>query len=142
MRIRKIARICKIAWVGGLLAALPLVALAAALPEPAGPQSPVGGRGACRADVQRLCGDVQPGNGARRQCLRQHRSELSAQCQERIGQVRQRVAQLRQACGGDVQRLCSGVQPGHGAIRSCIREHANELSPTCRGTLPQGGGAR
>ena len=135
-------RIRRIAWIATLVAAIPLLALAAGEPAPQGPESPQVGRGVCRADVQRLCGGVQPGHGARRECLRQHQSELSPQCQERIGQMHQRVAQLRQACAGDVQRMCSGVQPGHGAIRQCIRAHQDELSPACREALPQRGTAR
>jgi len=133
-------RIRKIAWIGVLVAAVPLLALAAGEPAPAGPQGPAPGRGACRADVQRLCGDVQPGSGGRRACLRQHQSELSQQCQERIGQMRQRVAQMRAACSGDVQRLCSGVQRGHGAVAQCMRQHESELSSQCREAMPQRGG--
>lgn len=127
----------KIAWIGTLLAAAPLLALAAAGPDPLGPQNPGAGRGACRADVERLCGDVQPGNGAKRACLRQHQGELSSECRERVGQAHQRVAQLRQACSGEVQRLCSGVQPGRGGIARCLREHESELAGTCREALPQ-----
>jgi len=129
-------RVRRIAWIGTLVGAIPLLALAAGEPGPQGPQA---ARGACRADVQRLCGDVQPGSGGRRECLRQHQSELSPQCQERIGQMRQRVAQLREACGGDVQRLCSGVQRGHGAVARCMREHESELSSQCREGMPQRG---
>ena len=132
----------RIAWIGTLVASVPLLALAAGEPAPQGPEGPHAATGACRADVQRLCGDVQPGSGARRECLRQHQSELSPQCQERIGQMRQRVTQLRQACSGDVQRVCSGVQPGRGAMVRCMRDHASELSPACREALPERGAAR
>src|SRR5262245_25432559 len=36
-------------------------------------------------------------------------------------------------CRDDVARLCSGVTPGEGRIRDCLRAHATEISPACRG---------
>lgn len=36
------------------------------------------------------------------------------------------------ACQADVQRFCSGVQPGGGRLGKCLKEHARELSPQCR----------
>jgi hypothetical protein len=41
-------------------------------------------QGACRADIQSLCGSVQPGGGRLRDCMRQHRTELSAACKVAI----------------------------------------------------------
>lgn len=39
-----------------------------------------GMRQACQADFQKFCADVQPGGGARMQCMRQHAAELSDAC--------------------------------------------------------------
>jgi hypothetical protein len=38
---------------------------------------------ACHDDVLKFCKDVQPGGGRIAGCLREHRSELSPECQER-----------------------------------------------------------
>jgi hypothetical protein len=35
------------------------------------------------------------------------------------------------ACRGDIQRLCTGVEPGGGRIGECMRAHGKELSPGC-----------
>jgi outer membrane protein OmpA-like peptidoglycan-associated protein len=43
--------------------------------------------------------------------------------------------QLLHACGGDVDRLCPGVQPGEGRIKACMKAHASELSAGCFDTL-------
>jgi hypothetical protein len=139
-----------LALLGLALAGLPLLALAAGEPQipgtrgpnPAGPPGSENVRGACRADVERLCGDVQPGGGARRQCLRQHQNDLSPACHERVSRIRQRMAQVRQACSGEAQRLCADVQPGHGAILRCMRQHESQLSNECREALPQRRAAR
>jgi len=37
-------------------------------------------RAACAADVQKFCANVERGNGGVRACLREHRTELSADC--------------------------------------------------------------
>lgn len=39
---------------------------------------------------------------------------------------------LVQACRGDYQRLCAGVQPGNGAILTCLRQHEDEVSAGCK----------
>ena len=40
---------------------------------------------------------------------------------------------MMQACGPDIQRLCSHVGPVH--IKQCMKKHMRELSPVCVGTL-------
>ncbi len=37
-------------------------------------------RAACQGDIQTLCGSLQPGGGRIRDCMREHRAELSATC--------------------------------------------------------------
>jgi hypothetical protein len=37
-------------------------------------------RAACQSDIRALCGAVQPGGGRIRDCMREHRTELSAAC--------------------------------------------------------------
>lgn len=42
-----------------------------------------------------------------------------------------------QACRSDYQRFCAGMQPGNGAILTCLRQHADELSASCKGMAQQ-----
>jgi Cysteine rich repeat len=37
-------------------------------------------QGACRDDMKTLCGSIQPGGGRLRDCMREHRSQLSNNC--------------------------------------------------------------
>lgn len=35
-------------------------------------------------------------------------------------------------CAQDVEKFCSGVQPGEGRIRACLEQNFNNLSPMCK----------
>ena len=39
---------------------------------------------------------------------------------------------VREACHDDVARLCSGVEPGGGRIRECLRAHQDQVSEGCK----------
>jgi hypothetical protein len=58
-----------------LVFAAALVAHGIALAQGGGPV-----RAACQSDIRALCGAVQPGGGRIRDCMREHRAELSAAC--------------------------------------------------------------
>lgn len=45
----------------------------------------------------------------------------------------------RKACAEDVKKLCAGVKAGEGRIMQCLREHVQELSPTCADMMQQRG---
>jgi hypothetical protein len=79
----------KIRGAGLLLLLLPAAALAQPATPPAAP-TPVSPeraaarekmRAACGADMQKFCAAIERVKGARRACLDQHQSELSAACQ-------------------------------------------------------------
>ena len=41
-------------------------------------------QGACANDIKTLCGSVQPGGGRIRDCIREHRAQLSVTCKAAI----------------------------------------------------------
>ena len=76
--------------------AMPALALAQGAPPPPPPPGEGGAPGhfakvrqACRADVERLCKDVKPGEGRIRECLKTHAAELSDGCKAAISEARQ-----------------------------------------------------
>ncbi|MBP1685374.1 MAG: hypothetical protein H6Q33_1517 [Deltaproteobacteria bacterium] len=103
-----------------------------ATPESADAQ---GGKGPCSEDIQKLCAGVQAGGGRYRACLQQHEAELSAPCLEHLKTAQARAGAGRQACEGDVEKLCSGREAGGGKILQCLREHQAELSVACQDQL-------
>jgi len=44
-------------------------------------------------------------------------------------------ANVRQACGGDVRSLCSGITPGGGRIKQCMVDKFDQLSDGCKAAL-------
>jgi hypothetical protein len=44
----------------------------------------------------------------------------------------QAVAAARVACETDIQRLCTGVQPGGGRILACLKQHKEQVSDGCK----------
>ena len=46
-----------------------------------------------------------------------------------------RDIRIVRACAGDVERLCSGVLPGEGRIKACMKENMSKLSATCVDTI-------
>jgi len=46
-------------------------------------------------------------------------------------------AQSGGPCRQDIEKLCPGIKPGGGAFRSCLEQHATELSPACQDRLKQ-----
>lgn len=88
--------------------------------------------GACRSDAQKFCKDIQPGGGRIALCLKQHESELSSGCRERIVEAQEEGKELGAACKPDAEKLCQGVQPGRGRVASCLKQHQDQLSGECR----------
>lgn len=42
---------------------------------------------------------------------------------------------VAQSCRGDIAKFCSGVQPGGGRLRPCIKENYAKFSPACQSAL-------
>lgn len=40
-------------------------------------------------------------------------------------------AKVRAACADDVQKFCANIEKGKGATRTCLEQHAKELTPAC-----------
>ncbi len=91
-----------------------------------------GGKGVCKADIDKFCKGVKPGAGRIWTCLRSNEDRLSEACRARIAQVQEKGKEFRQACQGDVQKFCKEVPPGKGRIVSCLKSHEAELSNPCR----------
>lgn len=105
-----------------------------ALAAPAGAE----GTGPCKADKERLCKDVEPGEGRILECVKAHEAELSEKCKAMSGRMKEKLEKMRamkgkaEACKADKEKFCKDVQPGEGRIVECLKAHEAELSEGCR----------
>jgi len=98
--------------------------------------------GACKADLEKLCKGVEPGGGRLAQCMKQHEAELSEACKtQRTAKHEERKNRrkaMREACQGDIEKLCADKRGGKGDIMRCLKEHKAELSTGCSDAMPTG----
>lgn len=99
----------------------------------------------CKGEIERLCRDVKLGTGGLKECLMQHKDEISPECRDFVtpkGEaLKSKVEHVEAACGADVKRLCKGIEPGEGRIQRCLTEHKDEISQECKDSLREQGEA-
>jgi hypothetical protein len=89
---------------------------------------------ACRADVDRLCPAVEPGEGRVIGCLAQHQVDLSPSCASEMKwfeETREKVATIRRNCAADARRLCGNVPNRSEALVECLERSQDQLSAGC-----------
>lgn len=141
-----IARMLKILGISSVAVAVvsfAVLAQTASQPTPAAPQTaPATPKpmAACRADMKALCGSVEPGKGAKVQCLVENKSKASVECQTAMVQIQERAAKRAEnkggkggrfaACRGDIASLCPEATKGKERAQ-CLRENAAKVSSAC-----------
>ena len=100
----------------------------------------------CAGDRERFCSDVPPGGGRLLGCLRAHAGELSEGCRQELGVHAPSHATgqaahaaggsaVQKACRQDVLKFCRSAIGDKTKVKSCMREHASELSDGCKTAL-------
>jgi len=87
----------------------------------------------CAEEIAKFCKDIQPCKGFLMNCLKEHENELSPTCKAKVEGAKKRLEEAQLACSEDIQKFCKDLQPGGGRIAKCLKEHANDLSPACKG---------
>jgi Cysteine rich repeat len=123
----------KILWVPATALTLGLIfALLAIFHLPAFAQGRI-----CADDIAKFCQSVKGEQGKIMQCLQEHQTELSSQCQARVQAMETRMKEMSDACQSDVQQFCRDINPGGGRLAQCLKQHESELSSTCKAELAQ-----
>jgi hypothetical protein len=91
----------------------------------------INAKGSCKADIEKFCKDVEPGQGRIARCIKQHEAELSAACRDQIAEAREKTKEFAKSCKPDAEKFCQDIQPGQGRIIGCLKRHQIELSVDC-----------
>jgi hypothetical protein len=90
------------------------------------------GKGACSNDVQQFCNSITPGQGRVAACLHSHNDAISSTCQTQLKTAANEFKTMRKACKNDVQKYCKGAEAGNGGVMSCLKQHEDQLSSSCK----------
>jgi Cysteine rich repeat len=83
---------------------------------------------ACAVDIESKCGEVKPGGGRIRACIKEHLSEFSEPCRAKLA----KIAAVAQSCGADVKKACGDVKPRPRKIAACLKSALGNLSDACK----------
>lgn len=84
----------------------------------------------CKADVEKFCAGVQPGEGRIVKCLKEHDAELSAECKAHKQQIKAEMKELHAACHQDAEAFCAGKKKHE--LMMCMRANKDKVSEACK----------
>jgi len=84
---------------------------------------------ACKADLDKVCPGVQPGEGRILACLEGKTDQLSQACKD---DVSKKLVSLYKGCKPDAEKFCSTVERGEGRVMQCLRDNEASLSKSCK----------
>ena len=103
-------------------------------------------RKGCEKELTTFCKDVTPGEGRVLACLYAYEDKLSARCEyalyDAAAQLQRVVAALSYTvneCRDDLQKLCSGTEPGQGRLLACINKNEKSVSKRCKDAMKDTG---
>jgi hypothetical protein len=89
---------------------------------------------ACKADMDKLCPDVEGGPGEKLRCLKEKEKDLSAGCKAKMAEGKKEIMK-KNPCMADMQQFCKDVKPGEGRVIDCMKQHEKELSEGCKADM-------
>ena len=89
---------------------------------------PVAGK-ACKADLEKVCPGIEPGQGRILACLEGKTDQLSQACKD---DVSKKFNALYKACRPDAQKLCPDTEMGGGKLLQCLGDNEAKLSSSCK----------
>jgi len=87
---------------------------------------------ACKEDVNKLCADIEPGDGRIHECLVANKAQLSPSCkreEDRLQTIESTDVRLRpgfKSCKEEVDVYCKDVKPGQGRVFRCLQANLME----------------
>jgi hypothetical protein len=93
----------------------------------------------CQPEIESFCSQVTPGEGRLLACFMAHEDKLSGQCgwalyaaMDELEAFMNAVAYVADSCWDDMVEHCGDVQMGEGRVATCLLDHKEDVSETCR----------
>jgi hypothetical protein len=93
----------------------------------------------CKAELEKYCSNVTPGEARVLACLYAHNDKLSGRCEyalyDAAAQLERAVAALTYVaneCAADLRKYCAGVEAGEGRLLECLQKNDTEVSNRCK----------
>ena len=96
----------------------------------------------CKAEMDKYCAMVTPGEGRVLACLFSYQDKLSNKCEyalyDAAAQLERAVAAMTYVvaeCDNDLEKYCSAVHPGDGRLKECIDKNIANVSDRCKSAM-------
>ena len=93
----------------------------------------------CKAELEKFCANVTPGQARVLACLYAHEDKLSGRCEyalyDAAVQLERAVAALAYAaneCSADLKKYCATVEAGEGRLLDCLQKNDAQVSNRCK----------
>ena len=93
----------------------------------------------CKAELEKYCSNVTPGEGRVLACLYAYGDKLSGRCEyalyDAAAQLERAVAALSYAvneCSADMKKYCANVEAGEGRLLECLQKNDAQVSNRCK----------
>jgi hypothetical protein len=93
----------------------------------------------CKAELEKYCSNVTPGDGRVLACLYAYGDKLSGRCEyalyDAAVQLERAVAALSYAvneCSLDLRKYCASVEAGEGRLLECLQKNDAQVSNRCK----------
>jgi len=97
---------------------------------------------ACADDVTKFCSNVSQGNGRVIHCMLAYEDQISSKCdyavfeaQRNMQHALDRVAEVADACWGEIQKYCGSVREGEGRVAQCLVKNKAAIKKGCRAAV-------
>jgi len=93
----------------------------------------------CKAELEKYCSNVTPGEARVLACLYAHNDKLSGRCEyalyDAAVQLERAVAALTYVaneCADDLRKHCARVEAGEGRLLECLQKNDAAISSRCK----------
>jgi len=93
----------------------------------------------CKAEIEKYCSQVAPGEGRVLACFYAHEDKLSGQCQYALYDASARLERaisdlnyVATECETDIKTHCGSVEVGEGRILECLNSKPDAVSAPCK----------